>query len=63
MIIELFQGYAIKKRIKGQKWPVYVQYIHGDKIAYTLDYTHARVYKSEKAALKNDKKIPEILNF
>lgn len=63
MIINQFGGYSIKKRIKGQNWPVYVQYIHGDKIAYTLDYTHARIYKSEKTALKNDKKIPEILNF
>ena len=63
MIIEQFNGYSIKKRIKGQKWPVYVQYIHGDKIAYTLDYSLARVYKSEKAALKNDKKIPEALSF
>ena len=63
MIINQFGGYSIKKRIRGQKWPVYVQYIHGGKIAYTLDYSAARVYKSEKAALKNDKKIPETLSF
>ena len=63
MIIELFQGYVVKKRIKGQKWPAYVQYIHSNKIAYTLDYTHARIYKSEKTALKNDKKIPETISF
>lgn len=63
MIIEQFNGYSIKKRIKGQKWPVYVQYIHGGKIAFTLDYSAARAYKNEKAALKNDKKIPETLSF
>lgn len=63
MIIKQFGGYSIKKRVRGQKWPVYVQHIHGGKIAYTLDYSAAKVYKSEKAALKNDKKIPDILSF
>lgn len=63
MIIEQFNGYSIKKRVRGQKWPVYVQYIHGDRIAYTLDYSAARVYKSKKAALKNNRLIPETLNF
>ena len=63
MIIELFQGYAIKKRVRGQNWPVYVQYIKGDKTAYTLDYAHARIYKSKATALKSDKLIPETLPF
>ncbi len=63
MIINQFGGYSIKKRVRGQKWPVYVQYIHGGKIAFTLDYSAARVYKNEKTALKNDKKIPEELSF
>jgi len=63
MIVKQFGGYAIEKHIKGQKWPLYIQYIKGDKIAYTLDHTQARIYKSLKTAQKHDKKIPEFLEI
>lgn len=63
MIIKQFGGYAVEKHIQGQKWPVYVQYIKGNKIAWTLDYTHARIYKNIKTAQKHDKNIPEVMNY
>lgn len=58
MISRTWQGYEIKKYVKGSRFPVYVKSIYRGRVTWTADYLYAKHY-TETAAKRINKKIDD----
>lgn len=55
MVIKMYGGYAIMK--KEYYYTLYVTSVYKGNVKWSLDYTHAKMYKSAKRAHEIDDNI------